>query len=204
DIPHRLVIHETLDATTIHENTFRVFPVSDTTETSIAGTRVLNDKDILTFTPMSPLAPQTTYRVVVEGITDIVGNPMERYSFDFTTAGPGSLFYPAITQAGITTDELIVDTPIQFFLNATPDGGQSPDTLEYSWILGTVRSRIGALRAKPSVTPIDLPVSTRSGHACAAATRPTGSRCVISSHRCSSNLRGKTALSPASRRKMEF
>ncbi|MEO0452557.1 MAG: Ig-like domain-containing protein [Verrucomicrobiota bacterium] len=131
-----MVIHETLDATTIDETTFRVFPVSDTTETSIPGTRVWSDKDILTFTPMSPLEPETTYRVVVEGFTDIVSNPIGRYSFNFTTAGPDSLFYPTVTQAGITTAELIVDTPIEFFLNATPDGGQNADTLEYSWDFG--------------------------------------------------------------------
>ncbi|MEO0453636.1 MAG: LamG-like jellyroll fold domain-containing protein [Verrucomicrobiota bacterium] len=131
-----LVIHETLDATTIDETTFRVFPVSDSTETSIPGTRVLSDKDILTFTPSSPLQSETTYRVVIEGVADIVSNPMERYTFDFTTAGPNSVFYPTINQATITTEELIVDSPIQFSMEATPDGGQSPSTLEYRWEFG--------------------------------------------------------------------
>ncbi|MGB0743245.1 MAG: Ig-like domain-containing protein, partial [Opitutales bacterium] len=132
-----LLVHETLDTTTLNHSTFKVFPVSDLSETSIDGTIVVSDKDILTFTPMENLQYDTTYRVVAEGFTDIVGNPIERYSFDFTTASPDTLFYPSIggisLSAGVSP---LVNVPLSFFIDATPDNGQAPGTLEYKWSFG--------------------------------------------------------------------
>ncbi|MGB0372173.1 MAG: Ig-like domain-containing protein [Opitutales bacterium] len=132
-----LMIHETLDLTSLNENTLKVFPVSDLTETSIDGTRTASDKDIITFTPNAPLSPETTYRVVAEGIKDIVGNPMERFTFDFTTEGPDSLWYPIVNNFGFTnTDDLLVNQPVYFSFDASPDNGEDPSTLEYQWDFG--------------------------------------------------------------------
>lgn len=132
-----LIIHETLDLTTLDLTTLRVFPVSDLSETSIEGTIVVSDKDVVTFTPMQDLEYNTTYRVVAEGFTDTVGNPIERFSFDFTTASEDSLFYPEVTGIDIlNTSELIAGQPVNLSFDATPDNGEDPSTLEYKWDFG--------------------------------------------------------------------
>ncbi|MGB0371979.1 MAG: LamG-like jellyroll fold domain-containing protein [Opitutales bacterium] len=131
-----LMIHETLDTTTLTDQTLKVFKLGDP-ENSIAGTRTISDKDVVTFTPEQALDYNTTYRVVAEGIKDIAGNPMERYVFDFTTQQSDSLWYPTIDSVGIAyVPSIIAGQEITFFTNATPDNGEPLDTLEYRWDFG--------------------------------------------------------------------
>ncbi|MGB0372301.1 MAG: PKD domain-containing protein [Opitutales bacterium] len=136
-----LMIHETLDITTIKEDTLRVYPASERTSpdnvpNSIPGTRTVSDKDVITFTPLQDLLPNTTYEVYLKDVTDIVGNPMEEYTFQFTTAGPNDLWYPEIASMGLTTAEPLVGAPVSFEMQAIPSNGESLDTLEYYWDFG--------------------------------------------------------------------
>lgn len=83
--PVSLLIHETLDSTTITVGTnFIVRPLGGA---PITGKAVFAFNDILTFTPDEPLLAHTTYEVVLAegGIKDAVGNGMEEYRFLFST-----------------------------------------------------------------------------------------------------------------------
>lgn len=83
--PISLLIHETLDSTTIRPGAnFIVRPLGGT---HVAGTAVFSFDDILTFTPNQPLLANTTYEVVLPdgGIRDAAGNGIEEYRFLFST-----------------------------------------------------------------------------------------------------------------------
>ncbi|MEL7060437.1 MAG: Ig-like domain-containing protein, partial [Acidobacteriota bacterium] len=87
DLPISLLIHETLDTTSIvNGTTFLVRPLGGQ---PITGRLVFSFNDILTFTPDAPLAPDTTYEVVLPagGIRDAAGNGMVGYTFTFSTGG---------------------------------------------------------------------------------------------------------------------
>ena len=79
--PISLLIHETLDSSTIRPGTtFIVRPVGGS---ALVGSCFFSYNDVLTFQPAQPLATDTTYEVVVPagGIRDAVGNGIEPYSF---------------------------------------------------------------------------------------------------------------------------
>lgn len=83
--PITLLIHETLETPTIVNGlTFIVRPLGGA---AIAGRLTFSFDDILTFTPDSPLAADTTYEVILPagGIKDAAGNAIDGYSFTFST-----------------------------------------------------------------------------------------------------------------------
>ncbi len=80
-----LLIHETLDTTTIRPGTNLV--VRPLGGAPVAGRAVFSFDDILTFTPDQDLLADTTYEVLLTGagIKDAAGNAMEEYRFLFST-----------------------------------------------------------------------------------------------------------------------
>jgi len=83
--PISLLIHETLDSTTlVAGTTFIVRPLNGA---PIAGDLVVAFDDIVTFTPAQPLAADTTYEVLLPagGIRDAVGNGMVEHRYTFST-----------------------------------------------------------------------------------------------------------------------
>ncbi|TVR51681.1 MAG: PKD domain-containing protein [Puniceicoccaceae bacterium] len=81
--PISLVIAETLESFTVaNGDTVIVRPIGG--EAIDCWTSVSYD-GIVTITPRQYLQPDTTYEVILEGIKDVVGNAMERYSFVFST-----------------------------------------------------------------------------------------------------------------------
>ncbi|MBU6179797.1 MAG: Ig-like domain-containing protein, partial [Verrucomicrobia bacterium] len=83
--PISLLIHETLDSTTIKPGvTFIVRPLGGS---HVPGKAVFSFDDILTFTPEQNLQPNTTYEVILTagGIKDVAGNGIEEYRFLFST-----------------------------------------------------------------------------------------------------------------------
>lgn len=143
-----LIIHETLDLTTLHPanpnspsdtDPLRVYRLGTDGEPEalISGTVVVSDKDVITFTPNADLDYATRYRVVAEGFTDIVGNPVIPHQFEFETQSAGAIWYPEIEYAGLAPDsESIVGQTINFSTVASPYEGESADTLEYRWDFG--------------------------------------------------------------------
>lgn len=83
--PISLLIHETLDSTTIRPGTNLI--VRPLGGQAITGKAVFAFNDILTFTPDQNLQANTTYEVVLTGggIKDAVGNGIEEYRFTFST-----------------------------------------------------------------------------------------------------------------------
>lgn len=87
DLPLSFLIHETLEtATMVNGTSFIVRPLGGD---PISGQLTFAFDDILTFTPDSDLADNTTYEVVFTdgGIEDAAGNGMVGYSFTFSTGG---------------------------------------------------------------------------------------------------------------------
>lgn len=83
--PISLLIHETLDSTTIKPGvTFIVRPLGGS---HVPGKAVFSFDDILTFTPDQNLQANTTYEVILTagGIKDVAGNGIEEYRFLFST-----------------------------------------------------------------------------------------------------------------------
>lgn len=85
-----LVVHEQLDATTVSDQTFRVRPVTASgVGAAIAGVVIHTSYQVINFTPVQPLAADTTYEVdvVAGGIRDVAGNGISPYRYRFST-GP--------------------------------------------------------------------------------------------------------------------
>src|SRR5262245_5559390 len=84
-LPISLLIHETLESATIVNGV--TFIVRRVGGSAIPGRLTLAFADVLTFTPDSPLLPNTTYEVVIPagGIKDAAGNGITGYSFTFST-----------------------------------------------------------------------------------------------------------------------
>ncbi len=127
-----VVIHETLNYSTINSSTFRVFPVAGGPD--VAGTLNHHDKDILTFTPNTELEPATTYRVqlVAGGIKDVSGNGITGYSYDFTTAS--AFTGPPIVVTNLTSTPYPAPVNGNATLSVAASGGTPP--FEYSWDFG--------------------------------------------------------------------
>lgn len=85
ELPISLIIHETLDITSINVGTtFIVRPIDGN---PLSGTLTFAFDDIITFSPDAPLLPNTTYVVEIpaNGIADAAGNTMEPFSYTFST-----------------------------------------------------------------------------------------------------------------------
>ncbi len=126
-----VVIHDTLDISTVNASTFRVFP-KNAGGADVLGTRNVHDKDILTFTPNADLLPSTTYTVRLDGIADVAGNFIAPYTFDFTTSGPGDP--PSVRIDGITASAYPAVPGASVSFNATASGGAG--ALQYRWDFG--------------------------------------------------------------------
>ncbi len=127
-----VIIHETLNYSTINSSTFRVFPTAGGPD--VAGSLNHHDKDVLTFTPNAPLEPGTTYRVqlVAGGIKDVSGNGITGYAFDFTTAGGPSS--PPIVVTNLTSTPYPAPVNGNATLSVTASEGTPP--FEYTWNFG--------------------------------------------------------------------
>ncbi|MGB0373041.1 MAG: Ig-like domain-containing protein [Opitutales bacterium] len=133
-----IITHDTLDLTTITPETLKMVALDGPNAgTEVVGTRNLSDKDIITFTPNQNLDENVTYQVIVDGFTDIVGNPVEPYSFEFTTGNENTPFYPIINNVGFSNEgDLLVNEPVNFFIDASPSGNDVQGNLEYRWEFG--------------------------------------------------------------------
>ncbi len=83
--PISLLIHETLaTATIVNGESFIVRPLGGA---PLPGRLTFSFDDVLTFQPDAPLAPNTTYEVVIPagGIKDVAGNGIAGYAFTFAT-----------------------------------------------------------------------------------------------------------------------
>jgi len=132
-----VLIHETLDITTVNASTFRVFPRDLTGAPDVMGTLNVHDKDIINFTPDSELLPDTTYRVLLDGIADVSGNVMPAFSFDFTTAGPNDPPPVEIQSISISSYPAVPNVAVEF--TAIASGGSG--NLEYRWDFGDGSAR---------------------------------------------------------------
>ncbi|MEM7791875.1 MAG: beta-propeller fold lactonase family protein [Verrucomicrobiota bacterium] len=125
-----VVIHETLDYTTINDSTFRVFATAG--GSVLSGTYNAHDKDVLTFTPEEDLEEWTQYTVQLEGIADAAGNQMQAYSFIFTTGGEGEAPPIEIVDLSQQSYPAFVNSSTSFSVTAIGGDGD----FEYRWNLG--------------------------------------------------------------------
>ena len=127
-----VLIHETLDIATVNSATFRVFPRDIPGAQDVLGTLNVHDKDIINFTPDVELMPDTTYRVMLDGIADVSGNVMSAYWFDFTTSGPNDP--PPVEIDSITVSSYPAEPNQAISITAVASGGLG--ALEYRWDFG--------------------------------------------------------------------
>lgn len=132
--PISLLIHETLETTTIiNGSTFIVRPLGGS---PISGRTVFSFNDILTFTPDQPLAPNTTYEVVLPagGIKDAAGNGMVGYGFTFSTgATVGGNVAPQVESFSASVYPAAPGQTVTFTAaGSDPDGG----AVEYRFDFG--------------------------------------------------------------------
>ena len=134
EAPISLLIHETLETSTlVNGSTFLVRPLGGS---PVAGRLTYSFDDVLTFTPDTPLAPDTTYEVVLAdgGIQDAAGNGMVGYSFTFSTGGSvGGNAAPQVTALTASAYPAAPGQNLTLSATATdPEGG----ALEYRFDFG--------------------------------------------------------------------
>ncbi len=126
-----VLIHETLESSTINSQTVQVRPVGGA---QLDCTLNFSMNDFLTIVPREPLQPNTTYEVRLAGIEDAAGNAMEPYVFSFSTGSS-----VAGNQPPVINDfdaDLPVANPndtVTFTVSATDPEGE---TLEYKFDYG--------------------------------------------------------------------
>lgn len=138
------LIHETLETfTIINGDSFSVRPVLEDGNLGdfVPGELVFAYNDILTFTPHTPLADNTTYRVnfAENGIKDAAGNGMSQYEFNFATGSSVSGNTPPnITNLAASQSLLTVNQSASF----TATASDAPnDTLQYRFDFGDGSTR---------------------------------------------------------------
>ncbi len=132
--PITLLIHETLETFTIvNGETFIVRPLGGA---PIAGRLTFAFDDVLTFTPNQPLAPDTTYEVVIPagGIKDAAGNGIAGTAWTFSTGGSvGGNAAPAVNLFDAGPYPAAPGESVTFTAAATDPEGQP---LEYRFDFG--------------------------------------------------------------------
>ncbi|MGF1483605.1 MAG: PKD domain-containing protein [Opitutales bacterium] len=126
-----VLIHETLESTTINDSTVIVRPLGGN---PLDCTLNFSMNDFLTIVPRSPLQDNTTYEVILEGIEDAAGNAMERYVFSFSTGSAvGGNQSPVIN--AFTADASVVNPgdSVNFSVAATDPESEA---LEYRFEFG--------------------------------------------------------------------
>lgn len=128
--PISLLIHETLESyTIINGETIILRPIGGSAIPCYAS---FAHDDVLTLTPMDPLADGTTYEVVIPagGIKDACGNGIEPYSFTFSTGSgvSGGNLSPVIDSFTATPSPTAPNTPIAIAASASDP---ESDPLEY-------------------------------------------------------------------------
>ncbi len=143
-----LVINETLDDTTIHDQTIQLRRIVDgVAGVPIASQIISSQYDVINVVPKQLLEDNSTYRVEIinNGIRDVSGNGIESYSFCFST-GPqldpvcgGEPPPPTNTTPVVQSITSSPNSPVQnnasvtFSLAATDADN---DELEYRWDFG--------------------------------------------------------------------
>lgn len=132
--PITLLIHETLETTTIVNGlTFVVRPVGGA---AVSGRLTFSFDDVLTFMPDDPLTADTTYEVVLPagGIKDAAGNPIDGYSFTFSTGSTiGGNEAPVIDSFGPSAWPVEPNSFVSLTAVATDP---ESETLEYRFDFG--------------------------------------------------------------------
>jgi cytochrome c peroxidase len=138
-----------IELTSVDASTFVVRPVGGQ---PIAG-RWGIVHTVVSFWPERPLAPGTTYEIVLSGVKDLVGNAMAPFRSSFSVAAAT----PALPCA-IETKPVLADSVARL---STPDTGH-----EYSWKIGGEK-RTGAtvdhVFTEAGRYPITLTVSAKTG-----------------------------------------
>lgn len=138
------LIHETLETFTIvNGDSFSVRPLLEdgTFGDFVAGELVFAYNDILTFTPHTSLADNTTYQVTFaeNGIKDAAGNGMAQYQFTFSTGSAvGGNTPPSMTSLSASTTLLNINQSVALTAVATDAAG---DTLQYRFDFGDGSAR---------------------------------------------------------------
>ncbi|UXI70224.1 Ig-like domain-containing protein [Tahibacter amnicola] len=133
--PITLVISETLESFTIVNGTSVIVrPLGG--EPVAAWTSFAHDR-LLTITPRSYLAPNTTYEVVIPagGIKDAAGNGIEGYTFRFSTGATamGGNAAPVISAFSADQSPVAPGTSVTFTASATDPEN---DALQYRFTFG--------------------------------------------------------------------
>jgi DNA-binding beta-propeller fold protein YncE/cytochrome c peroxidase len=122
--PITLLIHETLEAQTIVPGASLI--VRPLGGAAVAGQVTFSFDDVLTFTPDAPLAPNTTYEVLVVagGIKDAAGNGIDGLRFVFSTGDQISAdAAPVIDAFSTAGSPALVNAGIDFTVAAhDPEG----------------------------------------------------------------------------------
>lgn len=130
-----LVIHESLDALHLNDQTVQLRPLGGT---PLAGTVSLSDSDVVTFHPTQPLLPDTVYEVVLPagGIRDLAGNAIAtEFLFRFSTGNALELGNraPRFDNFSVSAYPASPGEPVTLSVTATdPDG----DPIEARWDFG--------------------------------------------------------------------
>ncbi|MFN0077039.1 MAG: Ig-like domain-containing protein [Prosthecobacter sp.] len=133
--PISLLIHETLETRSIiNGDTILIRPVGGA---PLAAQFARTFDGVVTFTPDSPLAANTTYEVVLDGIEDAAGNEMQPYSFTFSTGSTvAGNVAPAITS--LTANVPVIAPGGEITLTATATDAQA---IEYRFDAGDGRPK---------------------------------------------------------------
>ncbi|MFZ4763736.1 MAG: Ig-like domain-containing protein [Roseimicrobium sp.] len=135
--PISLLIHETLETRSIiNGDTLLIRPVGGA---ALAAQFARTFDGIITFTPDAPLAANTTYEVVLDGIADAAGNEMEPYSFAFSTGSTvAGNVAPVISTLSSNVPVIAPGGEITLSASATDEPGQ---TVEYRFDAGDGRPK---------------------------------------------------------------
>jgi YVTN family beta-propeller protein len=130
--PIGILIHESLNNETVHAQS--VILRKKENQDVISGLITIDDGDILSFVPDTPLEYLTEYEMTLPagGITDIVGNPISEYRFSFTTgAASGSdTTAPILNSITSTAYPVSVGENVTLSADASDDSGA---TVQYKW-----------------------------------------------------------------------